>query len=137
MNKRFIGIILIVLIVIGIVAFAFNKLAVQNDSNRNKSLASLKNDVPVPEVNDPGSTVPVPFCDPQKVNMENFEKIKEGMTADEIFEIFDGFGEPLTTVEDYEQGKEIYQLEAENGKGRILITFQNEKVSGKEGFDLN
>ena len=137
MIKRFIGIsLIIVFILIGISASIRNKLAVQNDSNQNNDLESLKKDVPMPKDNDPGLTAPVPVCNPQKVHRENFEKIKKGMAEIEIDNIFDGSGEPITTVEDYEQGNEIYRLEASDGKGKILITFQNEKVSEKKAVDL-
>lgn len=134
MNKRLIGInLIIVFILIGISTSACNKSAVQEDSNQNNDLESLKNNVPEPDDND---LVPVPLYNPQKVNRGNFEKVKKGMTDEDIFYIFDGFGEQLTTVEDYEQGKEISRFDAPDGKGKILITFQNGKVSEKEAVEL-
>lgn len=137
MNNRFIGIcLIIVFILIGISVFDCNKPAVQNDSNRTNDLESLRKKMSMPKDNDLGLTAPVPFCNPQKVNRRNFEKIKKGMTNDDIFDIFDGFGEQLTTVEDYEQGIEIVRFDAPDGKGKILITFQNGKVSEKEAIDL-
>lgn len=139
MSKRFIGIsLIIVFILIGISASACNKSAVQNDPNQNDDLESLKKDVPIPQDNDLGLTAPVPLptYNDKKVNRKNFEKIKKGMPELEVAYIFDGLGEPLTIIEDYEQGKEIYQLDATDGKGKIFITFQDGKVSEKEAIDL-
>ena len=138
MNKRSICINLIIaFILIGISVSGCNKSAVQNNSNQSNDLRSKENNEPKPKINDVGLTAPVPFCNPEKVNRVNFEKIKNGMTDDEISDLFDGFGEQLTTVEDYEQGKEFVRYDAPEGKGKILITFQNGKVSEKKAIDLN
>lgn len=140
MNKRFICINLtIVFILIGILAAACNKSAVQNDSIQTKNFESLEKDVPMPEGNDNGFTAPVPLPEPynkKEVNRKNFEKIKMGMTEFEVQYLFEIIDDPQITDEDYEPKKVIYKLVAPDGKGQILITFQDGKVSDKKSIVL-
>ncbi|HMS40614.1 MAG TPA: hypothetical protein PKE69_10330 [Pyrinomonadaceae bacterium] len=140
MNRRFICINLtIVFIFIGTFASGCNKSVAQNDSNRTNDLESLEKNVPMPESNESGLTAPVPLPDPynkKEVNRKNFEQIKVGMTEYEVQAMFEIMEDPLITDEDYEQKKANYRLVAPDGKGQILITLQNGKVSEKKAIDL-
>lgn len=70
--------------------------------------------------------------DSSGVTLDNFQKIENGMTYEEVVEILGKEGELLSEAGSGQYKTEMYQWEAENGFGANMnVTFQNGKVQSK------
>lgn len=102
----------------------------------------------VPPVSDLVELVPPSFPASDSVNLANFQKIKNGMTIEEVEKVFadnevaentefDGFiGVEITNDENLAIEEKVYEFHAPDEKGKAVVTFKDDKVIKKEQFDL-
>ncbi len=67
----------------------------------------------------------------EQINRENFDKIKNGMSLFEVEVLIAGDEQKVTSVEKGGILKETYRWELEDGSKYIEVSFDDEKVVGK------
>ncbi|OYD07593.1 DUF3862 domain-containing protein [Paludifilum halophilum] len=66
------------------------------------------------------------------VTLDNFQKIENGMTYDEVVEILGKEGELISEAGEGQYKTEMYQWEGDSGFGANMnVTFQNDEVQSK------